>query len=326
MKHLLLFFTISFVLLLGCKSTSKVVEASNTSNIDVPTETTQLTYTEWSDALLWKVTRDDITVEPSYVFGTIHMIDKEKFFYPNGTLEALGSSQEVLFEIDMDAMSNVANQMSMIGKIMMKDGVTLKDLLSDEDYTMVAAFFDKKGLPMMFANKIKPMFLSSMTEMDMGSMDMFGGGGGESDVKSYEMEMYAYAEEKGIEVGGLETMDYQIGIFDSIPYEAQAKMLVEAVEQSGSADADRMMDDLIRTYLSQDIDGLVQAFSDDDEFAEFESILLNDRNHNWIPIIKEKFAVQPTFVAVGAGHLAGPEGVLHLLRRQGYTITPISSK
>jgi len=53
--------------------------------------------------------------------------------------------------------------------------------------------------------------------------------------------------------------------------------------------------------------------------------LLNDRNRNWIPVIEEKFVAQPTFVAVGAGHLAGPEGVLHLLKEQGFTITPIST-
>ncbi len=291
-----------------------------------------------ANSLLWKIEGKKIK-DPSYLFGTIHMIPAEDFFWPSNTEAAIAECKRLTLEIDMAGIEdNVAAQMSMMMNIFMKNGMTLPKLLSDEDYLLVKNHFENGSLPIpqMMLDKIKPMFLSMMVSEEF---DFLGGGilgGSEEDeseeendsgIKSYEMEFMKIAEDKQMETAGLETMEYQMSIFDSIPYKAQAKMLVDAVnaEQDTTSNVSTQMDDMISTYKAQDLKAL-HSLLGNDEFGleEFEDVLLINRNKNWIPIMKEQIKEMPTFFAVGAGHLGGPEGVLALLRAEGYSLTPIS--
>lgn len=313
-------YCIALLCLLSCKTTKDVEITTNQLGSQ------ELEYSKLENALLWKIESSDKSLPNSYLFGTIHMIESKDYFLPTGTQELLESCSEVVFEIDLDDMNSLGAQMSMMNKIFMKDGLSLKDLLSDSDYVLVSDFFKDKGLPMMFVNRIKPLFLSAMTEFDMNSIDMFGkDDSSENAMKSYEMEFYDMANHKGIPVDGLETMDYQLKVFDAIPYETQAKMLVEGVKSQGD-DENGSLDELINAYREQNIELLVESIGEEEEFGEFESILLDDRNMNWIPIMKEKMLDKSVFFAVGAGHLAGQMGVIHLLRKEGYLVTPILNK
>lgn len=271
------------------------------------------------NALLWEM-KVEGSPSPSYVYGTIHMIPKDDYFLPDGTLSAIEASQKMIFEIDIADMNDMGALMGIMGKIFMKDGKTLSDLLSKEDYDMVAGHFKDMGLPMMMLEKIKPMFLSAFTMGDMDPNSMQNG-----DIKSYEMEFYDIASSKNMETGGLETIDFQISVFDSIPYEDQAKMLVDGLKSSDVGnDEFKVMTDM---YKSQNINAMVSMISDEESgYAEYEDILLVKRNKAWIPQMLDHAKAQPTFFAVGAGHLAGKNGVLNLLKKEGVTLTPLSIK
>src|SRR5258706_8775849 len=174
-------------------------------------------------SLLWKIESPHQS-QPSYLIGTIHMIPKEDYFLPSGLDEAFDHSHKVVFEIDLDEMSEVGSMMGMLSNLMMKNGVTLKDLLTDQEYSEVSTYFDKMGIPMFLLGNVKPMFLSMLAEVNINPSDM------ESEnLVSYEMELYDRAQKSKKDVDGLETMDYQMSLFDSIPYKEQAKMLIEAV-------------------------------------------------------------------------------------------------
>jgi uncharacterized protein YbaP (TraB family) len=80
---------------------------------------------------------------------------------------------------------------------------------------------------------------------------------------------------------------------------------------------------MIDVYKSKDIDKMQQMSVEDKTFAEYESILLNDRNNNWVPVIIDHAKQKSTFFAVGAAHLGGQNGVINLLRKQGFTVKPI---
>ncbi len=298
-----------------CSPQKKIAEVT-----PIEEEVNSIKYQPLEKALLWKIASKNDTGLDSYLFGTIHMIDAQDFFLPEGTQQAISQSKQMVFEIDMAKMNSMGAQMSMLGKIFMKDGLTLKDLLNEDDFKEVREYFDGKGLPMMFVQRIKPLFLSAMTEFDLESMDMFSQGQNSS-IKSYEMEFYEIAKSEELSTNGLETIDYQLEVFDAIPYEAQAEMLLEAIRSTDSGSEE--MEQLVEAYKAQDIESLVQSIGSNEEYGQFEDILLNDRNANWIPIMSEMMTEQPTFFAVGAGHLAGEKGVIHLLRLAGYTVTPI---
>jgi len=292
-------------------------------------------------SLLWKIDGKKLK-QPSYLFGTIHMIPKEDFFWPASTKETLDKCERLTLEIDMAGLENdMAAQMSMMMNIFMKDGVTLPSLISEEEYTMVTDHFSNGSLPLpqMMLDKIKPMFLSMMVSEDFDFMggNILGGGndqiqgdstGGSMDgMSSYELEFMKIAKDKELQTAGLESVDYQMSVFDSIPYKSQAKMLVDAIvaEKDTLNNIENQMEEMIELYKNQDLKALQQLLqSESSGLEEFEDILLNQRNRNWIPIMKIQMAEMPTFFAVGAGHLGGDQGVLRLLREEGYKLTPLS--
>ena len=269
-------------------------------------------------SLLWEISGNELET-PSYLYGTIHMIGKDDFILTDATKAALAKTDKITYEINMEDMNSIGVIFTMIGKVMMKNGVTLQSLLSKEDYKLVVEHFEKMGLPMMMLEKIKPMFLTVFASDDMATMqsDMQTGG-----MVSYEMELMEIAEEQEKEMDGLETVEFQMSVFDSIPYEAQAKMLVESLkaEDSGEDEFDMM----VKMYKDQDINGMVSMISEDGEgMQNYEQVLLTNRNLKWIPIMSDMMKEQATFFAVGAGHLGGKKGVVNLLMEAGYDVKPI---
>ncbi len=308
--HYVTLFLLSFIILFtACKANKKISEINKN-------ESSSLAYEPLEKALLWKIEGNTLPTS-SYLFGTIHMIDRSDYFLPVGTELAIEASKKMVFEIDMDDMTDMGAQMGMLTKAFMSDGLTLKDLMNDEDYELVVAHFKEKGLPMFMMERIKPMFLSALADMDLEGMSL---GGENSNVVSYEMEFYDKAQKNNLEVEGLESIDYQMSIFDSIPYNTQADMLVEAVKMSGNNEG---MEALIESYKNQDIEALVESIDEEEGMKDFGDLLLKNRNLNWIPIMNEMMKDGTHFFAVGAGHLAGKFGVIHLLKEEGYTLTPI---
>ncbi len=267
-----------------------------------------------ANSLLWEITGKGLE-KPSYVFGTIHMIDREHYFLTDAAREAFDKAYNVTFEIDMEEMTDLGRLMPLMMKAFMQGDTTLQDLLSEEEYSLVSNHFQEIGLPMMFVERIKPMFLSALTSGDMSSPTA------QQDIVSYEMELMEMAQDKEKEIMGLETAEYQMSMFDSIPYRVQADMLVAAIQdQSGSSD---QMERMIELYTTQNIEGMQSLMEEDQDVLDYQDLLLVTRNRNWIPVMEKRMADGPSFFAVGAGHLAGAEGVLRLLMEAGYSIKPL---
>ena len=139
---------------------------------------------------------------------------------------------------------------------------------------------------------------------------------------SYEMEIMTLAKKKNKKIDGLETAEFQMSMFDSIPYEAQAQMLVESIRSSASGDDE--LDKMIKLYKDQDINGMISMMQTEEQgIGHYEDLLLVSRNKNWIPVMANMMSRQKTFFAVGAGHLGGETGVVALLRQAGYTLSPV---
>lgn len=267
-------------------------------------------------SLLWEISGNGLE-QTSYLFGTIHMIGKEDFFLTEPMKTAFAETNRVAFEIDMEEMSDFSKLMPLMMKTFMANGTTLRDLVSKEEYEMVEEHFAEIGLPMMLLDRIKPMFLSAMS-----SGDMFGESANPEAMMSYEMELMKMAKEQEKDIAGLETAEFQMSMFDSIPYEAQAKMLVESIE-SGQ-EGDDQFEEMVKMYKDQDIYRMQNMLEDEGEgISEYQDLLLAGRNRNWIPIMEDMMKEGPTFFAVGAGHLGGTVGVIALLREQGYQVKAI---
>lgn len=113
-----------------------------------------------------------------------------------------------------------------------------------------------------------------------------------------------------------------MAVFDSIPYADQAKMLVTLMDSLPQARQE--FSKMVEVYKKQDLAGLYSMTLESDfEMENQQEVLLTSRNKRWIPIIEKQVAEKPTFVAVGAAHLGGEEGVIALLRKQGFSVVPV---
>ena len=309
-KYLMLSLISMILFNASCKTseTSKVMDTAD-----------QVTMADAKDekSLLWEISGNNLT-ESSYLFGTIHMIESKDYFLPQGTLSAIDATSKMMFEIDMADMSDPMKLMPLLQKAYMKGDTTLKDLVTPEDYALVEAKFQEIGMPLFLLERIKPMFLSVFATGDFDPQGMENG-----TIKSYEMEFAKMAEDGDKSTGGLESIEYQIGIFDAIPYKDQADMLMEAIKSTGTDDDSFVK--LVNLYKDQDVHGLFEMMKEDDSIEEFEDVLLFQRNRNWIPIMAEEMKKERVFFAVGAGHLGGDMGVINLLRKQGYKVSAVKS-
>ena len=271
--------------------------------------------------LLWRIS-DNGLEKASYLFGTIHMIPADDYFLPATVESALAASDRVAFEIDTREMENPATIFGLMGKMNMLNDTTLADLLTKEEYAMVTEHFEKAGLPMMLFERMKPMFLSAMIGQDL--KDLAGGFGGANATKSYEIELTNIAKTGKKEILGLETIDFQLSLFDSIPYTVQADMLVSAINSESDPAADDQFAQMVDMYKRRAVAEMASMISEESsDSGNFEELLLTKRNISWIAPMQELMAKGTTFFAVGAGHLGNDKGVIALLRSKGYSVEPV---
>jgi uncharacterized protein YbaP (TraB family) len=139
---------------------------------------------------------------------------------------------------------------------------------------------------------------------------------------SYERTLIQLAEENKLEIAGLETILEQLSFFDNLETSDQREMVMECIRNPKALKDETTM--LQQLYLQQDIYELYQKIvTDTGILAKQQHTFLDNRNKSWIPKIQTIIANKSAFIAVGAAHLAGPNGLIQLLRNTGYTVSPI---
>ena len=139
---------------------------------------------------------------------------------------------------------------------------------------------------------------------------------------SYELTLENLATEKHIELKGLESIDEQMSLFDGLSGTLQAEMVMEVVRKPKDQYIETKKIEAL--YLRQQIDSLyLSIVNSEGSIASMNTRFIDDRNVKWIPMIEEFIQEKPSFIAVGAGHLGGPNGLIRLLQRRGYQLTPI---
>jgi len=269
-----------------------------TSNAQAPKEKT----------LLWKITGKD-TQLPSYLYGTFHLLCPNDFNMPDTVKNAFHQTKQLYLEIDLDDPNMIAKTMKSIA---MKDGHNLKEYISQKDYDSCSKIFKAKtGMPLSMVSTYKPFMLTSMLYTSMIGCQPI----------AFEKEFEKLAKADSMEIKGLETIESQMAIFDEVPYKAQAKMLVKSLYELDKGK--QQFNEMVALYKTKNVAALHDDVTGDTDLGNYENVLLDKRNRNWIPIISKFVAEKPSFIAVGAGHLGGKNGVINLLRKQGYTVTPV---
>jgi len=261
------------------------------------------------NSLLWEITAPGQS-RPSYLFGTIHLICPADFSLSDSLKIAVTKTEQVALEIDMDDPAMMATMMKTMN---MKDGNELKKLVSETEYSKIAQFYkDSVGIGLTMFEKAKPFVLMGPLFNSVLACQP----------QSYEMSLVELAGKQKSEVIGLETLEEQMAIFDTIPYKDQMKMIVMMIDSLPQARKE--FKDLIALYKKQDVNELYQMTRKSSFGMEGnDEVMLFNRNKKWIPRIRKMMTERPTFFAVGAAHLGGDKGVIALLRKEGYKVRAI---
>lgn len=259
-------------------------------------------------SLLWRVSGNGIT-QDSYIFGTTHVICKEDFLMDERILKAFERSDQLVLELDMGD----PELQTKIHELSMNPGMkNIQSELRPEDAAILDSFLIQNyGAGLDQLGTLRPMVLSSMVLMRTVSCE---------EIESYEGFFSTKAIESEKSVTGLETPEYQFDIFDQIPVETQLSELVKLVkEDTGFND----FETLTEAYLREDIEELYKMMSFEGMMKDYLELILDNRNKSWIPVLEREMKSKKLFVAVGAGHLGGENGLISLLRKQGYKVDPV---
>ena len=260
------------------------------------------------NALLWEISGKGLK-DPSYLYGTIHMICSVDYRMSDTIVQAFDRSRQLYLELDMDDPSMTMKTM----QLAIMKGKTLKDIFKSDDYKKLEAYVkDKLGMPMMMLNMLKPIAITSLISAKSMPCDK---------MESYEQHFQDMAKAHKMELKGLETLEYQFGVFDKIPDSAQARMIMDMIADDKKSQAE--FQTMVDAYKRRDLNALGSEIGDAPDLAGYEDILLNQRNANWVPVMEKAMAEMPSFFAVGAGHLPAKDGVIALLRKAGYTVKPV---
>lgn len=262
-------------------------------------------------SLLYQVSGKGLA-KPSYIFGTFHAICATEMVPVASLDNYLTQTDQLMMEVDLDDGTEMA---SMAGAVAMPGGKTLKDFLTADELVKVDELTKSYlGVPAEAVKSLKPstlMVILITRPKAIGCTPV-----------TLDLDLMKSAVAKKKPVVGLETVASQIKVLDSVPLEKQAKQLYQmALDPPKSIE---QLKKLMAIYKTQDVEKLFDATkSQMEEDKEFHIRLLDERNAEWIPKLATAFKEKPTFVAVGAGHLGGKNGVLQLLRKKGYRVTPV---
>ncbi len=261
------------------------------------------------NSLLWEITGKGLT-KPSYLFGTIHLICPADFSLSDSLKNAVLKTQQLALEIDMDDPGLMG---AMTKTMFMADGKTLQGILTEKQYAQLSQFYkDSLGMSITSFGRAKPfMMMGPMFNKILGC-----------EPQSYEISLMGLAAKQKSEVIGLETIEEQMAIFDTIPYDRQAEMLLTMIDKLPETKTE--FRDLVELYKKQDLQSLYNlTLKSEFGMDGQDEVMLFQRNQNWIKRIDKIVHEKPTFIAVGAAHLGGEKGVIALLRKDGFKVRAV---
>lgn len=257
-----------------------------------------------ADPALWVVKDHDTTI---YLFGTVHVLKPGLSWFDEAVKDAFDKSDQVMLEI---VEPDPAVLQGLIAKIAYNPtGPGVTEQLPESKRAAYVAALASLGVPAEMLDRLDPWFPA--ITLSYASLTKYG-----YDPESgAEKVLAAAAKEAGKPVAGLETAEQQLGYFDSLPKELQVKFLVITIDQLPRMGT--MIDTMMASWSKGDSAALGALLNEElDETPEIAKVLLTERNARWAEWIEKRMEQPGTvFVAVGAGHLAGPGSVQEFLEK-----------
>lgn len=272
--------------------------------------------------LLWKVEKDGVA--PSYLFGTMHVTDPRVTRLPDDAQAAFDAAGTVVIET-IEILDPAKAQAALLAKpelTMFTDGTTLTSFLDADEVKLVEAELSRRGIPLALVSRMKPWMIAGMVALPACEMARKLDG-----VEFLDIKIANSAKDAGKQLLGLESIGEQMAAMADLPMEFHIRGLVETIKLAD------LMPDIMATMTELYVEGEIAQImpvilaagpegveEDIDGYAEFEDRIVTMRNHVMAERAAPILDAGNAFIAVGALHLPGDEGVVALLQEAGYTI------
>jgi len=260
---------------------------------------------------LWKLADADTTI---YLFGTIHALPADLAWLEGTVANALDGSDELVTEIPEPNPEQM--QALVLSRAILPTGQTLRGLLPPDEHKAYEAAMTTNGVPPAAFERFKPWYVGlALTTLPL----LREGYAVENGV---EQALTARHRGKGKPQIALETIEFQLGMFDDLPLASQRKFLSEVI--AGQKELRSQLDQIIRDWGAGKEDKLAELLNQDGDDPAMRERIFTQRNINWVSWIGARMTKPGTaFMAVGAGHLSGTDSVIDLLGKRGLTVTRI---
>ncbi len=275
------------------------------------------------NSLLWRIEKDGTV--PSWLYGTMHVSDPRVVAMNAQARSSFDAADTIVVESAEIANLEKAQAALMADPdlTMLTDGSTIKTLLDPDDYQRVEAALQQRGVPIELVLRMKPWMIFSIIATPNCELERRNSG-----LVFLDKQLADEALSSGKSLKGLETLAEQISILTGLPDEMQVQLLSETAALGDTLDD--VMTTMTELYLAGQI-GMIMPLiqeatggtsdADLDAYAQFEQDVILNRNHTMAERLQPILSDGNVFVAVGALHLPGKEGLVQLLQEMGYTLT-----
>lgn len=260
---------------------------------------------------VWAVEKDGRTI---YLAGTIHLLREKDYPLPAVFEQAYKDSRKLVFELppDSEGGGEIVERMRKLGSY--PEGAQLDDQVGPDTLKRVQEWAAKNDYPMSMIKRCRPWFLAlTIAAIEYQAL------GAESDrgLDNWFEKRAAADRKPG---AGLETVEYQLTLFSSLPDKIQEQLLLQTLSEADTMKKD--FEEMIASWRSGDMDRLQEfLYRDADKFPDLMREFLVKRNEAWLgPLMSYLEKGEQVMVLVGAGHLGGKNGLLELLKAKGCTV------
>lgn len=268
---------------------------------------------DYDHGKLWEIKKDN--GPKSYIFGTMHSKDSRILHLPGVVMQALKQSNVFMMETTLSQKAMVQIQAMMLAPV----GTNMNTILGPKRIQQLEPIAAEYNMPIESIQRLKIWATASILSQPPSSRMQKG-----EQLKLLDRELEKLASAQGKVIVALEQATDQLNIFDELSTAAQLELLDSALKNHAELDAE--IEKLTQYYLRGETGWFFCNMEDDLKAAspEIQNFVLNkliiDRNHHMAEGIMAQAASAPGFVAIGALHLPGAQGVLKLLEMEGFSI------
>ena len=265
-----------------------------------------------ADPAAWRMTGQngsEVTL-----LGSMHILRPSDHPLPPTVDALINGADSIVMEIDLDDLDPIAQQRLVLETAMLPQGTVLKDVLDEDAYRLAEEHLGALGVDVNALERFEPWFLA-ITALDLGMRKL-----GFQSERGVEQYVVGRARASGKEIVGLETIEFQMGLFDALPREQQQALLEQTLDELDEGAV--VLDKMVASWRAGELESLsAELFEEFDGYPGLYEKLVTKRNSSWVPLLEGMLADgNRHLVVVGALHLVGPGNVIELLKKRGLAV------